>query len=172
MTTFELGDFQLFDLLQFVIALSVLVQLPDVVIALGLVLVLQVVILLLQILVLVLTEDRRRLKLTGGADGGGARTDVYLQDLMLHLKRVESADGVLLFKHRNRDRRGPSLTGGVIHKHRQHGQIPSPCSVTAVLPICMTGNLKREKHLLRWYFSGRSLGCRGVFLTFFGLFVL
>lgn len=56
-TTFELGDFQLFDLLQFVIALSVFVQLSVVVVTLGLVLVLQVIILLLQILMLVLTED-------------------------------------------------------------------------------------------------------------------
>lgn len=55
--TFELGHFQLLDLLQLVVALSVLVQLPVVVVALGLVLVLQVVILLLQVLVLVLAED-------------------------------------------------------------------------------------------------------------------
>lgn len=58
--TFELGDLQLLDLLQFPVALPVLVQLAVVVVALGLVLVLQVVVLLLQILMLVLAGDTTR----------------------------------------------------------------------------------------------------------------
>lgn len=57
--TFELGDFQVFGLLQLLVAVSVFVQQPAVVLALHLVLLLQVVILLLQILVLVLVEKRR-----------------------------------------------------------------------------------------------------------------
>lgn len=55
--TFQLGDFHVFDLLQFVVALSVFVQQPAVVLALHLVLVLQLVILLLQVVVLVLTQE-------------------------------------------------------------------------------------------------------------------
>lgn len=55
--TFQLGDLHLFDLLQLLVALSVLVQQPAVVLALDLVLVLQFVVLLLQVVVLVLMED-------------------------------------------------------------------------------------------------------------------
>lgn len=57
-STFELGHFRIFDLLQFVVACSVLIQQPIVVLALGVMLVLQLIILLLQVLVLVLTEER------------------------------------------------------------------------------------------------------------------
>lgn len=56
--TFQLGDLHLFDLLQLLVALSVLVQQPAVVLALDLVLVLQFVVLLLQVVVLVLMEDK------------------------------------------------------------------------------------------------------------------
>lgn len=54
-STFQLGDFHLLHLLQFVVAVSVLVQQPTVVVALDLVLLLQLVILLLQVIMLVLT---------------------------------------------------------------------------------------------------------------------
>lgn len=60
-STFELGDLCVFGLLQLIVALSVFVQQPAVVLALDLVLVLQLVILLLQVVVLVLTEKRRSL---------------------------------------------------------------------------------------------------------------
>lgn len=54
--TFEVGDFQLFVLLQFLIVLFVFVQQPVVVLALDLVLLHQIVILLLQVIMLVLTK--------------------------------------------------------------------------------------------------------------------
>lgn len=56
-STFQLGDFHLFHLLQFVVAPSVFLQQPAVVLALDLVLLLQLVILLLQVVMLVLTEE-------------------------------------------------------------------------------------------------------------------
>lgn len=56
--TFQLGHLHLFDLLQLLVALSVLVQQPAVVLALDLVLVLQLVVLLLQVVVLVLMDDK------------------------------------------------------------------------------------------------------------------
>lgn len=59
MSTFELRDFHLFDLLQFVVALPVFIQQPAVVLALDLVLVLQLVILLLQVFMLVLTKIKK-----------------------------------------------------------------------------------------------------------------
>lgn len=55
-STVELGDFRVFGLLQFTVALPVFVQQPAVVIALHLVLLLQVVVLPLQVVVLILTQ--------------------------------------------------------------------------------------------------------------------
>lgn len=59
-STFELTDFHLFDLLQFVVAFFVFVQQPAVVLALNLVLVLQLVILLLQVVMLVLIKRKKK----------------------------------------------------------------------------------------------------------------
>lgn len=58
MSTFELRDFPLFGLLQFLIVHSVFIQQSVVVLALNLVLVLKLVILLLQVIVLILTERK------------------------------------------------------------------------------------------------------------------
>lgn len=54
-----MGDFVFFDLLQFLEVLSVFVQQPVVVLALGLVLVVQLVILLLQVFMLVLNTGKK-----------------------------------------------------------------------------------------------------------------
>lgn len=55
-STVELGDFHIFGLLQFTVALPVFVQQSAVVLTLHLVLLLQVVVLPLQIVVLILTQ--------------------------------------------------------------------------------------------------------------------
>lgn len=55
--TFELGDFYLFGLLKFIVALLVFIQQPAVILALDLVLLVQIIILPLQVLVLILKES-------------------------------------------------------------------------------------------------------------------
>lgn len=59
MSTFELRDFHLFSLVQFLVALSVFTEQPAMVLGLHLMLLLQIVILLLQVLVLVLTAKNK-----------------------------------------------------------------------------------------------------------------
>lgn len=56
--TFELGDFHVFGSLHFIEAISVFIQEPVVILALGLMLFVQLVILLLQVLMLVLKEKK------------------------------------------------------------------------------------------------------------------